>query len=298
MFMDFDAITLLAVVFLAATINGALGYGFSSITVPIALLFYTNRLLNPAMVFVEVVLNSYVLFINRKSLPLVLKRVAPILIGLVLGVMGGSHILFSANPAWIKFFTYAILLPLILLQAAGLRRPIHSERAVGVPFGAGVGVLYSLTTISGPPLALLFNNQGFRKEEFRAALSLIRVAESTLTATAYYFLGLYTFESGRLLFSVVPSVALGVPIGAYLIHRLDAETFRRICMSFDAWVVAFGFSRVLIEIGLAPDPMAYGVLLTAALIDGYLLARYFRRTAGGGAEYPSGSLENALVRRK
>ena len=29
-----------------------------------------------------------------------------------------------------------------------------------MPFGAGLGFLYSVTTISGPPLALLFNNQG------------------------------------------------------------------------------------------------------------------------------------------
>ena len=298
MFDNIDLITLVLITLLAATVNGALGYGFSSITVPIALLFYTNRILNPALVLVEVVLNGYVLFINRKSVPLAWKRVLPILLGLILGVMAGSYLLSSANPGWLKFFTYAILLPLILLQAAGVRRPIHYERAVGLPFGAGVGVLYSLTTISGPPLALLFNNQGFVKEEFRAALALVRVAESTLTATAYYFLGLYTFDSSRLLFSVVPSVALGVPIGAYLIHRLDAETFRRICMSFDAWVVAFGFSRILIDLGLAPNPMAYGVLLAAALIDGYLLALYFRRTARGGVEYPSACLENALVRRK
>ena len=30
-------------------VNGALGYGFSSITVPLALLFLTNRVLNPAL---------------------------------------------------------------------------------------------------------------------------------------------------------------------------------------------------------------------------------------------------------
>ena len=29
--------------------NGALGYGFSSITVPLALLFLSNRTLNPAL---------------------------------------------------------------------------------------------------------------------------------------------------------------------------------------------------------------------------------------------------------
>jgi uncharacterized membrane protein YfcA len=296
--MTAESMILLGVAFLAATINGALGYGFSSITVPIALLFYTNRLLNPAMVLVEVGLNSYVLFINRKSLPLVWRRVSPILVGLVLGVVGGSHILFSANPAWIKFFTYGILLPLILLQAAGLRRPIHSERAVGVPFGAGVGVLYSLTTISGPPLALLFNNQGFRKEEFRAALSLIRVAESTLTATAYYFLGLYSIESGGLLFPLVPGVALGIPLGFYLIRRVDAETFRRVCMSFDAWIVGFGFSRVFIDLQLLQSPSAYAVLLAVILVDAGLLWQFFSNRSQGIRQYSGAVAQNALFRKK
>jgi uncharacterized membrane protein YfcA len=298
MFGDHQTIVLLGVAFLAAIINGALGYGFSSITVPVALLFHTNRLLNPAMVLVEIVLNGYVLFINRKSLPLVLKRVSPILIGLILGVVGGSHILFSANPGWVKFFTYTILLPLILLQAAGLRRPIHSEKMLGVPFGAGVGILYSLTTISGPPLALLFNNQGFRKEEFRAALSLIRVAESTLTAAAYYYLGIFSMESASLLYVLAPSVALGIPLGVYVIKRMEAETFRRICMSFDAWVVGFGLSRVLIDLQLFANPSAYGVLLAVILIDAYLLWLFFAKRASRAAEYSGPVVRNVWVRKK
>jgi uncharacterized membrane protein YfcA len=60
-----DLVVLVAITFVAATVNGALGYGFSSITVPVALLFYTNRILNPALVLVELVINGYVLFINR-----------------------------------------------------------------------------------------------------------------------------------------------------------------------------------------------------------------------------------------
>src|SRR5215813_85066 len=81
-----DQIVLVLITFIAATVNGALGYGFSSITVPVALLFYTNRILNPALVLVELVINSYVLFINRRSIPNIWWRVAPILIGLVVGV--------------------------------------------------------------------------------------------------------------------------------------------------------------------------------------------------------------------
>jgi hypothetical protein len=46
-------------------------------------------------------------------------------------------------------------------------------------------------------------------------------------------------------------------------------------MSFDAWIVGFGLSRVLIELGLLASPMAYSVMLAAVLIDAYLLYLYF-----------------------
>src|SRR5213595_1178774 len=223
MFNDPGLITLTAVTLLAAVVNGGLGYGFSSITVPVALIFYANRILNPALVLVEVALNGYLLFINRKSVPLAWKRVIPILAGLIFGVAVGSQLLSRANPEWLKLFTYAVVLPLILLQAAGVRRPINSERGIGVPFGAGLGILYSLTTISGPPLALLFNNQGFVRQDFRAGLALIRIVESSATAVAYYFLGLYSLESGQVLLWIIPSVALGIPLGAYLIRRIEPE---------------------------------------------------------------------------
>src|SRR5574341_441080 len=271
-----ELITLVGITLFAAIVNGGLGYGFSSLTVPVALLFYANRVLNPALVLVEMIVNGYILLVNRKSVPKMRKRVLPIIFGLIPGVLLGSYTLSAANPGWLKLFTYVVLLPLILLQAAGLRRPIQSERAVGVPFGAGVGVLYSVTTISGPPLALMFNNQGYVKQEFRAALGLIRVVESTLTAAAYYVLGLYTVASTGILYSIVPSVLIGIPIGAYLIRRMNPETFRRVCMSFDAWVVGFGLSRVLIDLRIFASPGAYTLWLAVVLIDAYLLYAYFR----------------------
>ena len=276
-FPETTVIALAGVTLLAAFVNGALGYGFSSLTVPVALVFTTNRILNPALVVVEVFINLYVLFINRAGVKNVFKRVLPILIGLLPGIAVGSFFLASLNPGWIKFFTYAVLLPLILIQAAGVRRPIANERLVGLPFGLGLGFLYSVTTVSGPPMAILFNNQGLVKTDFRAGLSIIRVAESSLTAIAYYHLGLFTAESQGALFAIVPSVLVGIPIGAWAIRRLDAETFRRVCMSFDAWVVGFGLSRVLIELKLAEAPYAYAVMAAAALIDAWLLYVFFAR---------------------
>ena len=279
--LDTAALVLIAITLFAATVNGALGYGFSSLTVPVAVLFYANRVLNPALVIVEIVVNSYALFINRRSVPRVWRRTLPIVAGLVPGVVVGSFLLSTVNPGAIKLITYAVLLPLILLQAGGFRRYIRAERRVGAPLGVGIGILYSVTTISGPPLALMLNNQGFVREDFRASLAIIRIAESTLTGIAYAFLGLYSLQTGSLLVFIAPSVIIGVPLGAFLIRQLAAETFRRIFMSFDAWVVGFGFSRTLIDLGVLGDPGAYLVLATAAAIDLVLLYQFFARRRRG-----------------
>jgi len=270
-----NEVLLVLITLVAAMVNSALGHGFSSITVPVALLFYTNRLLNPALVLVEVGINSYVTFMNRSSLPRVGRRLVPIVLGLLPGVITGAFLLSRVNAEWLKLFVYGVLLPLILLQAAGTRRPIKLTPTVGIPFGTGLGILYSLTTVSGPPLALLFNNQGLLKQEFRAALGIIRIVESVATAAAYYHLGLYTVPSLRLLGWIAPGVIIGVALGAVLVQRVDAEVFRRLCMSFDAWIAGFGLSKVLVALGLAVSPGAYLVLLIAVILDTALLLTFF-----------------------
>ena len=259
----------------AATVNGALGYGFSSITVPLALLFLTNRVLNPALVLIEVALNAWVLWVNRRAFSGVWRRVMPIVIGLVPGVVFGTLIVSRVSPDWLKLATYFTLLPLILVQAGGFRRPIQSEKSAGLVFGGGLGVLYSVTTISGPPLAVALNNQGFAKQDFRASLGIIRLAESSFTAIAYLYAGLLTPPSLLLIPLIVPGVAIGVPVGAFLIRHVRVETFRRICMSFDAWIVAFGISTLFRTLHIIEGRAAYLVMAVVGLIDACLLYRFF-----------------------
>lgn len=265
-----------AITFLASIVNGALGYGFSSITVPIALLVVANRVLNPAIVMIEVVLNAYVLVVNRGALGLVWRRAIPVVVGLVPGVAIGTAILTRVDPSWLKLITFVVLLPLILLQAAGFRRAIRNERSVGAAFGIGLGVLYSITTISGPPLAIFLNNQGFAKVEFRAALGLIRFVEAALTSGAYASHGLFNAASLSLLAGIVPSILIGVPIGVWLIHHVRPEAFRRICMSFDAAIVAFATSKLLLDLHIVKGGEAYLLLLGVTLFDAALLYRFFK----------------------
>lgn len=272
---DIGLVAIAAVSLGAATVNGALGYGYSSLTVPVALLVVAGRVLNPAIVVVEVFVNLVALFLGRGAVRRVAPRVAPLIVGLVPGVLLGSLLLARVAPTWVKLITFGVLLPLVLLQAAGLRWPLRRERVAAVPLGTGVGLLYSLTTISGPPLAMFFNNQGYDRADFKVALALTRTAESTLTLIAYASLGLLGGDSNAMIAWIAPGVLIGMPLGHALIRKVDAGAFRRLCVTFDVWLIGFGLSRVLASLHLVPSPWCYQVLLVGVVADAWLLHGFF-----------------------
>jgi len=78
---------------------------------------------------------------------------------------------------------------------------------------------------------------------------------------------------------ILPSLAIGVPVGSLLIRRIEPETFRRVCMSFDAWIVALGISTLLRDLHLVEGVAAYGVFGVVIILDAWLLYRFFARVA-------------------
>src|SRR4029077_11034130 len=87
---------------------------------------------------------------------------------------------------------------------------------------------------------------------------------------------IFSADSMEIIPYIVPSVLLGIPLGSYLIRWMDPGTFRRACMAFDALVVAFGLSRVLIDLNLATAFTTYSILTIMMMLNAYLLFRFFR----------------------
>ena len=86
------------------------------------------------------------------------------------------------------------------------------------------------------------------------------------------------------LFNTLYMVAIGVPLGALLIRRIPSETFRRVCMSFDAWVVSFGISTLLRDLHVFESNAAYSVMAAVIIIDAWLLYRFFSIGASPGLQ--------------
>lgn len=258
-------LVLLAAATLAAGVNGALGYGFSSVVVPISLTMVASRVLNPALVLLEVVLNSVSLWLNRRQVRAVWPHVRPILLGLVPGVIVGGFLFGVISAQLLKAGTYVVLLPVIALQSFAWRWPIRSASRSGPPFGFGLGVLYATTTVSGPPLALYFNNLGLAQDEFRAALAIVRVFESMLTLLVYAVIGALTWQSAGISLSFLPLVLLGLAAGRWLMKRVNRALFSSICMRVDMVLVTIGLAVTVTSSGWVPRSVAWSSALLFAL---------------------------------
>jgi uncharacterized protein len=256
---------LMATSAVAATVNGALGYGFSSVMVPVSLTMVTGRLLNPALVLLEVVLNLYSLYLHRRSVRSVWPRVKPILMGLLPGVAVGGLLFGLISAQVLKASTYLLILPMVALQSFSLRWQVRSEKRWGIPFGLGLGTLYATTTVSGPPLALYFNNLGLVQDEFRAALAVVRVVESVTTLAMYALVGALTLSGVTLAAGFLPVVLIGLAVGRQLAARIDRAAFGRFCMRFDAVLVTVGLALTISGAGWLPRGVAWCAAVAFAL---------------------------------
>jgi uncharacterized protein len=285
--MDFGSGLWLALLaFAAALINGAVGYGFSSIITPIAILWYSNKVLNPALVIVELGVNMTLLTRERKFVAATWPRARPVISTLLPGVLLGTAGLTYLAVNDVKLVVYLVLLPLTILQLVGFVHPFKNENRGGAAVGPGIGFLYALTTISGPPLALFLRNQGMSKNEFRCAISQIRVAESSLTLGTYLafstFLGanLFTLPAISLIPFLLVPVVIAVPLGTLLLQSFSPEYFRRFVMAVDGLIVSYGLTRVLNAINWLNTEASYillGALLAFVVTLAYMTLRRISR---------------------
>src|SRR5271167_702001 len=91
----------------ASVVNGGLGYGYSSLSTPLALLVFVNKIINPAYVLLEAGINTFMLFLSGKeNIAATYRRTIPVILALVPGVIVGSLILNAVAPLWIRFTVY------------------------------------------------------------------------------------------------------------------------------------------------------------------------------------------------
>lgn len=247
----------------AGIVNGLLGHGFSSLMVPTGLLMAPAKLLNPALVLIELPLNGSAAWIHRRRARALLGELLPFTAALLPGVVLGALLLRFLPESLLKALCYGLLLLLVLAQVlAGTPRtgPVSGGSARG--YGFATGVLYGLTTISGPTLAAYAQRRGYGKDDARAALSALRALEGALSLLSLFLLGLFTWPSLRLAAFLLPAGLLGLFAGHRLASKVDELRFRRIALRFNLIAVLAGLARAVSH--FPRIPAVFGVALWAS----------------------------------
>jgi uncharacterized membrane protein YfcA len=219
---------ILLVVLIAGTVQGLVGFGSGLVMVPILVLVIEPKVLVPAVLIHGLIMNMVLSYEARKHIQV--KRIAPILVGALLGLPFGAYLLILLSPDLLKVLlgTVIVIFGVILLSGRSFR--ITRERLLSVPIGAISGLLNGSVSMSGPPVILFFANQRISKKHFRANTVTYFFFLNVATLFAFTLIGLITIDVLVLAGWTLPVALLGIYAGTKVSRKVNEKVFRRIAL--------------------------------------------------------------------
>ena len=195
------------VVVFAAAAQGTIGMGFNILSVPLM------SLINPALAPVPQLVLSVPLTIGsvaRERAGVDRSGVFWILLGRLPGAVIGVWLLSIATDRSLDLFIGAMVLAAVVMLGSGVR--LVRNRSVEFATGVFAGASSYVSTIGGPPVALLYS-----KDEgamVRSTLGLIFLIGSSITLVARTIAGDITAAEVLVGISLVPAAAIGFALSS------------------------------------------------------------------------------------
>jgi uncharacterized membrane protein YfcA len=222
-------VLILLTIFCAATVKGAIGFGFPLLATPLISTIWDAR---QAVLLLSIAsfLNNIQIVARGGGSRASFGRFLPVLVGVIIGTVGGALLLASVNPRLLGGIVglAALAFGIVALVRPDLSIPPRLERYLAFPMGLAGGLLGGSTSIFAPALASYTHALHLSKREFVFFLTMLYVVGTGVQVSSYVQLGLYNATVVFLAFaSLVPNL-LGVSLGFRLQDRIDPKLFRRL----------------------------------------------------------------------
>jgi uncharacterized membrane protein YfcA len=213
---------------LAFTIETALGFGATLITVALGSFFLPIEQILPALVPLNLVLSGYLVtrYARHVDRAFLGTRLAPLM---ALGLPIGLYVFSSLDASMLKRLFGAFLVGVSGLELWRMRAasPVKhldpwSERLLLLAGGAIHGAF-----ATGGPMAVYVTSRVIEdKNAYRATLSALWTVLNVLLLASYALGGELDGQTAGLACGLVPSIAIGMAVGEALHARVPAKTFR------------------------------------------------------------------------
>jgi uncharacterized membrane protein YfcA len=217
-------IALILIVFIAAFIQGAVGFGLALVSLPFMAMILGLKNSIIALSLSGFLLNATLLWRTRKHFSF--DRLIPMMIAVLLAIAPGFCILYFA-PDIVLRRTLGIVMLLTVIQR---HLPVIKDKRwhphwLGIPCGIFGGLLQSSIGAGGPPLVAYLSSQKFERHQYIAAVQGIMVIGSCLRFSGMLAFGMFT--TGLFVTACCCSIAaiVGCQIGVSLTKRIPEHIF-------------------------------------------------------------------------
>jgi uncharacterized membrane protein YfcA len=215
------------VIFAAAFVRSALGFGDAVIAMPLLAMVVGLRTAAPLVAFMGPTISVLILTRGWRRVDVrpASRLVAASVLGIPIGVYGLARL--PEEPLKV-----ALGVVILLYGVFGLARPgaRFKEEKAWVPWAVGwtAGVLGGAYNTNGPPVVAYGMLRGWPPERFRTTLQSYFLPTGLMILAGHGLAGLWTGEVLRLYGLSLPAIALGIVLGGRLNRKMSHEMFAKL----------------------------------------------------------------------
>ena len=241
---------LVALVFvLAGLVKGVVGLGLPTIAMALLALLMTPAQAAALLIVPSLVTNVWQIRPWSALGPL-LRRLAPMQVGVFAGTLAGAWALGAPAGAWATVCLGVALIGYAVWGLTGARLTVHaaSEPWLGPLIGAVTGLVTAATGVFVIPAVPYLQALGLQRDALIQAMGISFTVSTVALAAGLYFNAQYSSASlGASALLLLPALA-GMAVGQSLRHRLSPLLFRKV---FLGSLIVLGLHMVIKEM-LAP----------------------------------------------
>ncbi len=225
-----DPLFISSIFLLAGFIQGMTGFGSALVAMPLLSLFLDIKNAVPLCILNSLVITTFLALKMRRHLDK--KKILPLCIGALPGVVVGSTLLIQVNSDLIKTSLGIMLISYSLYCLFSHPKPRTLHKAWSFIVGFLSGAIGAAFSAGGPPTIIYTTLNNWNKDEIKATLTGFFLFNSYLVASVHAISGLTTIPIMANFMVSAPFVLLGTVLGSICYGKIPQKLYLQLIYSF------------------------------------------------------------------
>lgn len=211
---------------LAGFIQGLTGFGGALVAIPLLCLIMDIKVAVPLSILSGLVITTTMAYELRRFFSW--RKILPLLIGSMPGVLAGTVLLKLAQPVVINRLLGLLLIGISVLNLILKPKPVNPPVIWGYIAGFFAGSINAAVGAGGPPAIIYTTLTDWKKDEIKATLTGFFALNGYVTAAVHACNGMITRRTMGYFIATLFFVLLGTFAGSRISGRINRRTYLRI----------------------------------------------------------------------